>query len=158
MSRSRRRSPLLLRLIAAERAIRGVILIAAGAYLFGHLHSDLGKLADRWMRRVELDPNRHFLRRVVEHLHNVTTNEVKIFAFAAVAYGVLELVEGVGLWLDQLWAEYLTVVATSLLLPFELYELVHNPSVWKAGGIVVNLVIVGYLVHLLRRRTRSAHA
>jgi hypothetical protein len=35
------------------------------------LHSDLGKLADRWMRRVELDPSRHFLRRVVEHLHNV---------------------------------------------------------------------------------------
>ena len=74
---------MLLRLIAAERAIRGVILIAAGTYLFGHLHSDLGKLADRWMRRLELDPNRHFLRRIVEHLHHVTTNEVKIFAFLA---------------------------------------------------------------------------
>jgi uncharacterized membrane protein (DUF2068 family) len=156
VSRSRRRSPLLLRLIAAERAIRGVILIAAGAYLFGHLHSDLGKLADRWMRRVELDPNRHFLRRVVEHLHNVTTNEVKIFAFAAVAYGVLELVEGVGLWLDKLWAEYLTVIATSLLVPLELYELARKPSMWKAIGIAVNVLIVIYLVHRLRRRVKGA--
>ena len=156
MSRSRRRSPLLLRLIAAERAVRGVILIAAGAYLFGHLHSDLGKLADRWMRRVELDPNRHFLRRVVEHLHNVTTNEVKIFAFAAVAYGVLELVEGVGLWLDKLWAEYLTVIATSLLVPLELYELARKPSMWKAIGIAVNVLIVIYLAHRLRRRVKGA--
>jgi hypothetical protein len=29
----------------------------------------------------------------------------------------------VGLWLDRLWAEYLTVTATSLLIPVELYEL-----------------------------------
>jgi uncharacterized membrane protein (DUF2068 family) len=36
---------------------------------------------------------------------------------------MLELVEGVGLWLDPLWAEYLTVIATSLLIPVELYEL-----------------------------------
>jgi uncharacterized membrane protein (DUF2068 family) len=92
-----RRRPVFLRLIAAERAIRGAVLIAAGAYLFGHLHSDLGKLADGWMRKLELDPNRHFLRRIAEYLHNVTTNEVRIFAFAAVGYGVLELVEGVGL-------------------------------------------------------------
>jgi uncharacterized membrane protein (DUF2068 family) len=156
VSRRERRSPLLLRLIAAERAIRGVLLIAAGAYLFGHLHSDLGKLADRWMRRVELDPNRHFLRRVVEHLHDVTTNEVKIFAFAAVCYGVLELVEGVGLWLDKLWAEYLTVIATSLLVPLELYELARKPSMWKAIGIAVNILIVMYLARRLHRRVKGA--
>lgn len=149
-----RRRPVLLRLIAAERAIRGMLLIAAGAYLFGHLHDDLGKLADRWMRRIELDPNRHFLRRIVERLHHVTTNEVKIFAFAAVCYGVLELVEGVGLWLDKLWAEYLTVIATSLLIPLEVYELAHKPSMWKAIGIAVNILIVVYLARRLRRRVK----
>jgi uncharacterized membrane protein (DUF2068 family) len=153
---SRRRRPVLLRLIAAERAIRGAILIAAGVYLFGHLHSDFGKLADRWMRKLELDPNRHFLRRIVEYLHNVTTNEVKIFAFAAVGYGVLELVEGVGLWLDRLWAEYLTVIATSLLVPLEVYELVRKPSPLKAAGIAVNVLIVVYLARRLHRRVKGA--
>jgi uncharacterized membrane protein (DUF2068 family) len=44
------------------------------------------------------------------------------------------LVEGTGLWLDQLWAEYLTVVATSLLVPLELYELVRHPTALKQGG------------------------
>jgi uncharacterized membrane protein (DUF2068 family) len=71
-------------------------------------------------------------------------------------YGALELVKGAGLWLDQLWAEYLTVIATSLLLPFELYELVHRPSVWQAAGIIVNLAIVGYLAYLLRRRVERS--
>ncbi len=148
---------MLLRLIAAERAIRGAVLIAAGVYLLGHLHSDLGRIANRWMRRLELDPNRHFLRRVVEYLHNVTSNEVKIFAVLALGYGLLELVEGAGLWLDKLWAEYLTVIATSLLVPLELYELVRKPSLLKAAGIVVNVLIVLYLARRLRRRI-AAHA
>ena len=157
MSRSRRRSPLLLRLIAAERAIRGVILIAAGAYLFGHLHSDLGKLADRWMRRVELDPNRHFLRRIVEHLHHVTTNEVKIFAFLAVAYGVLELVEGVGLWRGKKWAEYLTIGVTASLLPVEVMALVHRITLVRVATLVINALVIVYLLWELRARTAKEH-
>ena len=71
---------------------------------------------------------------------------------------MLELVEGTGLWLDQLWAEYLTVIATSLLIPVEVYELVRHPSVWKAGGILVNIAIVAYLIRLLRRRLKSRPA
>ena len=46
------------------------------------------------------------------------------------------------------------MIATSLLIPVEVYELVHRPSVWKAGGLVVNIAIVAYLVHVLRRRRR----
>jgi uncharacterized membrane protein (DUF2068 family) len=68
-------------------------------------------------------------------LHHLRAHELRIIGSVAIGYGVLELVEGVGLWLDQLWAEYLTVIATSLLVPFELYELVlHQPSGKPAGS------------------------
>ena len=149
------RSRLILRLIAAERVLRGTLLVGAGVYLFSHLGSDFGRVADRVMRAVELDPRTHFLHRIVDYLHNLHAHELKIAAALAIGYGVLELVEGVGLWLDQIWAEYLVIVATSLLIPFELYELVRHPSPWKAAGILVNVLIVLYLVHLLRRRRRS---
>lgn len=148
------RSRRILRLIALERAVRGVLLLAAGVYLLTHVSSDLGRTADRIMRAVELDPRRPFLHRIVEYLHHLHASQVRIVGTAAVGYGVLELVEGVGLWLDQLWAEYLTVVATSLLIPVEIYELVRKPSPWKAAGLVANILIVGYLVHVLRRRRR----
>jgi hypothetical protein len=52
-------------------------------------------------------------------------------------------------------------LATSLLVPFELYELVRKPSLWKAGGILVNVLIVLYLlrlIRLLRRRLASEAA
>jgi uncharacterized membrane protein (DUF2068 family) len=80
---------------------------------------------------------------------------VRVVAVLALGYGLLELVEGTGLWLDQLWAEYLTVIATSLLIPLELYELVRHPTALKAGGLAVNVLIVAYLVQQLRRRVRS---
>ena len=142
-------------MIALERIARGVLLLAAGVYLLFHLKSDFGRLADHAIRAIELDPRLPFLHRVVGYLHRLHASELRVAALFALGYGALELVEGTGLWLDQLWAEYLTVIATSLLLPFEVYELVRRPSFWKAAGIVVNVAIVVYLAYLLRRRVRE---
>ena len=146
------RTRLVLRLIAVERSLRGLLLLAAGTYLLFHLSTDFGQLAERIIRRIDIDPRQHFFHRVVTRLHRVHAHELRIAGIAALGYGALELVEGVGLWLDQLWAEYLTITATSLLIPFELYELAIRPSLWKAGGLVLNVLIVVYLASTLRRR------
>lgn len=143
---------LVVRLIAAERLIRGVLLFIAGVYLITHSHNDFGRLADRIARAVELDPRRPFLHRIIVRLHNLHASTLLITGIAAIFYGVLETVEGAGLWLDKLWAEWLTVIATSLLIPFELYELVHKPSMLKAAGTAVNVAIVVYLALRLRKR------
>ena len=146
------RTRLVLRLIAVERSLRGLILVAAGIYLLFHLSTDLGQLAERIIRSIDIDPRQHFFHRIVTRLHRLRAHELRIAGLAAIGYGGLELVEGIGLWLDQLWAEYLTVIATSLLIPLELYELAIRPSLWKAGGILVNVLIVAYLAAALRRR------
>jgi uncharacterized membrane protein (DUF2068 family) len=145
------RSRCVLKLIALERGARGLLLLAAGVYLLFHLTSDFGRLSERVLRAVELDPRRPFFHRIVAYLHHLHASEIRVAAIFALCYGALELVEGTGLWLDQRWAEYLTVIATSLLIPYELYELVRRPTVWKAGGLAVNVAIVVYLVFLLRR-------
>ena len=146
------RTRLVLRVIAIERALRGLLLLAAGTYLLFHLSTDFGQLAERIIRSIDIVPRQHFFHRIVTRLHRLRAHELRIVGLAALGYGGLELTEGVGLWLDQLWAEYLTVIATSLLIPFELYELAVRPSVWKAGGILINVLIVFYLVRALRRR------
>jgi uncharacterized membrane protein (DUF2068 family) len=150
------RTRVILRVIAAERSLRGLLLLAAGTYLLFHLSTDFGQLSERIMRSIDIDPRQHFFHRIVTRLHRLRAHELRVVGLAALGYGGLELVEGVGLWLDQLWAEYLTVLATSLLIPLELYELAVHPTLWKAGGILVNVLIVLYLVSALRRR--SAHA
>jgi len=63
-----------------------------------------------------------------------------------VAFAVLEAVEMVGLWLTKRWAEYLTFVATAVLLPLEVYELSAGVSVLKLVTFVINLAIAVYLL------------
>ncbi|HSS29964.1 MAG TPA: DUF2127 domain-containing protein, partial [Nitrospiraceae bacterium] len=43
--------------------------------------------------------------------------------------------------------------STSLLLPFELYEVIEQVSVLRIGVLLLNLAIVAYLVSQLRRHT-----
>ena len=64
----------------------------------------------------------------------------------AAGYGMLQVIEGIGLWGGWRWAEYLAAIATSVFVPLEVYELVDHPTVFKGGALLVNLVAVAYLV------------
>ncbi len=83
---------------------------------------------------------------------------VLVAGLVSLAYAGLFLTEGVGLWLEFSWAAYLTVFSTSLLLPFELYEVVEQVSVLPIAVLLLNLAIVVYLIsHLKRRTLRSGY-
>jgi uncharacterized membrane protein (DUF2068 family) len=62
----------------------------------------------------------------------------------------LELVEAIGLWHERRWAEYLTVVATSGLLPFEILEITKRVTVVRVGALIINLAIVAWLLYRKR--------
>jgi uncharacterized membrane protein (DUF2068 family) len=140
--------------IAAERAVRGLLLVGVGIYLLSQPNANLGSFATRLARRVELDPDHGFVHHLIARISALDHNQITLIGAGAIAYGLLEMVEGVGLWLRKRWAEWLTVVATSLLVPFEIYELIHRPSPLKAAGLTVNILIVIYLVRVVRRRER----
>jgi len=73
-----------------------------------------------------------------------------LVGLALAGYAVLEGVEAVGLWLGKRWAEYLTFLATSLLLIPEVYELTGRITVTKIVTLVINLAVVAYLLFAKR--------
>ena len=145
----------ILRVLAVERVVRGLVL-AAAAYgvwrfesaqtalrgSFGRLIPAAEPLADRL--GVDLDHSA-IVSDVTRALH-ARPGTLTLVAVALLGYGVLELVEGVGLWQARRWAEYLTVVATAAFLPYEIYELTRSVTVTKVGAFVVNVAAVAYLV------------
>jgi uncharacterized membrane protein (DUF2068 family) len=141
-------------LIALERGVRGVLLVIGGIYLLSHTGAEVSKVAYDVVRAFDLNPDRPFFRHTLDKVGRLRGHQVEVFGAAALGYGALELVEGVGLFLRKRWAEWLTVVATSLLVPLELYELVHKASALKAAGLAVNVAIVLYLVRVVRRKGR----
>src|SRR6202042_1965177 len=62
-------------------------------------------------------------------------------AFVLIAYAALEATEMVGLWFAKRWAEYLTVVATVVLIPYEIYELTESFSTLKIVTFLINVAI-----------------
>lgn len=79
-------------------------------------------------------------------------------AASVIAYALVFLVEGIGLWRGRRWGAWLTVAVSASLIPLELYEWVGHRTVLRGAVLVVNAAIVAYLWRLLHRRRRSGGA
>jgi len=148
---------IVLRLVAIDRASHAVILIPVGL-LLGWLWLRLNVLSPeardlaQGLARLSDDVG-HLggqLGSVATKVATLKRDHVRNLALLALAYGTLEGVEAVGLWLEQRWAEYLTVVATASLLPLEILELTRHVTALRVVGFVINVAVVIYLVKAKR--------
>jgi uncharacterized membrane protein (DUF2068 family) len=147
-----------LRLIALDRLLHFVLLgaLAVAVFLFAAERAALSGPFYRLLDAVQGGvggPNGvrgdglvHELRRGFE----ASSLTLHLVGLVLAGYAVLEGVEAVGLWLGKRWAEYLTFVATSVLLIPEIYELTGRISVAKILTLVINLAVVGYLLYAKR--------
>lgn len=147
------RDRFVLRLIALDRAVHVVVLglLAAGIFALVTHHSQLQQDYYRILAEIQggLGPGHAVHSGLLGELDKVVSLRTKTLDVAGalvIAYGVLEAVEMVGLWLAKRWAEYLTFVATTVLLPLEIYELTGGVSALKAVTLVINLAVVVYLL------------
>ena len=141
-----------LRLIAFDRAIHVVLLttLAAALFTFARHHTALQHDYNAIMNDLSGgDPGATSVRGVLGHLRNAfrySPDHLVTLGLVISAYAILEAAEMVGLWLAKRWAEYLTFVATTMLVPFEIYELMAGVSVFKVVTLVINVAIVIYLL------------
>jgi uncharacterized membrane protein (DUF2068 family) len=141
-----------LRLIAFDRAIHVVILTILALVLFSVARHDSSLHRDYIDIMNDLsggDPGASQLRGVLGYLRRAfvySPQRLIQLGLVVTAYAALEATEMVGLWLNRRWAEYLTLVATSLLVPFEIYELTLGVSVFKVITFIINIAIVVYLL------------
>ncbi len=154
-----------LRLIAFDRALHVIVLAGLAVALFtfaAHnqaLHHDYQNIMNDLAGGA---PGASQARGVLGYLGRAfkySPSHLRILGLVLLAFAALEAVEGVGLWFNKRWAEYLTFVATTALVPFEVYELTNGVSVFKLIALVINLAVVIYL--LLAKRLfglRGGHA
>ncbi len=87
---------------------------------------------------------------LIHHALTLSPTTIKLVAGGLAGYAVIELIEGIGLWLSRRWGEYFAMVATSLGLPYEVYELASKITVIRSLLFAVNLALVLYLVNTKR--------
>ena len=140
--------------IAAERAFRAVLLAAVGIVLLTHVHENWANDITDLAHKGGLNPKSNWFQRILHDAAKLNAGRAFLFGIVALAYAGLEGVEAYGLWNRRRWGEWLTVLATSLLLVPEVWELTKSATFLKVGALLVNIAIVAYL--LWRLRSRSA--
>ncbi len=149
------RSELILRVFAVERFIR-FLLFAGVAYLiwqFGHSKQSIEHIFHRDLPIIrstfnQLGFNINHSRLLLEFrkaLH-VSPHTLNLIAIGVALFAIVEMVEGVGLWLSRRWGEYFAMVVTSLGLPYEIYDLALKVTWTKLVLFAINLALVLYLV------------
>jgi len=149
------RDELILRVFAVERFIRFVIFGAAayGVWRFKYDRADIQRAFNNDLPAIRalyqdlgFDVNHSKLIGLIQHSFTLTSRTLTYLAIGLVIFALIELVEGIGLWLGQRWGEYFAMVATSVFLPYEVYDLTVKVTWLRIGALVVNLLLVVYLV------------
>ena len=137
-------------LIGLFKLVKGLLLVAVGIGALKLLHKDVAAVVDHWVEILRVDPDNHFLHRLLAKVFAVSPKQLKELSAGTFFYASLLLTEGVGLLLRKHWAEYFTVITTGVFIPLEVYELVHKFTAVKVGVTLVNVAIVWYLAAGLR--------
>ncbi len=140
-----------LRVIAAFKFLKAGIVIVTGFGLLRFYDAGFQTAVYKLIGGLPYAFEQRLLREGLAFLSGMSPKRIQVIAAATFCYAGLFLVEGSGLWLGLHWAEVLTVIATSSLIPVEIYELAKHPTVNKVLVIVINVAILGYLVWRLRR-------
>ena len=133
----------ILRLIALFRLAKALLLILAGFGALQLLRPEVAARAIEWVRAYP------FAMRALR-----SPERLEIAAAGAFCYAALFATEGIGLWLEKRWAEYLTVIATISFIPFEVWEIVRKVTPLRVGLVISNIAIVIYLIWRLIRQHR----
>ncbi len=154
------RSLAVLRVIAVFKFLKACLVVVTGLGLLRFYDPAFQAALYRLIGGLPYAFEQHLLREGVAFLSGLSPKRIQVIAIATFAYAGLFLVEGVGLWKGLHWAEVLTVVATSSLVPIEVYEIHRHPSLNKVLVLLANVLILAYLIWRLWREAaaRRGHA
>jgi hypothetical protein len=152
------RDKIVLRTIAVDRAVHFLILTALAVAVF-LIATDQVDLRDRFYAVLSAfhgglggptDGSGGGIARRIGDLLSQPSSRLHLIGIVLAVYALVEGIEAVGLWMQKRWAEYLTLIATAGLLPFEIYELYERVTALKIVALIVNLAVVAYLLYAKR--------
>jgi uncharacterized membrane protein (DUF2068 family) len=143
-------------IIALFKLGKALLFMAIGFGALHFIHHDLADALQRLITALRFDPENHFLSVVMDRAELVSHHRLRQISMGTFAYSGLAMIEGIGLMLRKVWAEYLTLWLSISFLPWESYELFRHTDWWRFAILLTNLLIVVYLVWLLQRKKRNS--
>jgi len=141
-----------LKLIAAFKLVKALGLIIVAVAAFNLVQSRHVVTFADWVTQLPFHQGHRFAVAMVDKLLGFGPRKFLAIGTVACIYASVFVVEGWGLWREKRWAEYLTVIVTASLIPFELWEIFDHFTSLKVAALALNVAIVWYLIHVLREK------
>ncbi len=145
------KSPTGVKLIGLLKLFTALLLISGGISAFHFINHDISETAKHILTVLDLDPRNSFLEKFLTSITDLSQSDLRKIGIATFIYAALYVIEGIGLLRTKRWAEYMTIIITASLLPFECYEIALKATLFRITALVINLAIVIYLWQILKR-------
>ena len=138
-----------IRAVAVLVGVKGLLGFAGGLLALSPMSRDMAPLVSHLLAFTHLSPDG-----AIAHWLNETADKVQNhhqgLACISFCWGALKLVEGVGLWFEQRWAEWLVLVSTAVLfLPIIIWELMEKVTWMRIGALLMSVGVLLFMAMVL---------
>lgn len=145
----------LLLLIAFYKFLHALLFFAIGLGAQHLLHKDLADEIDTLAHYLRFDPESRLVNVILDKAAFINDPLLLRIGFVAYSYSAVTLIEGIGLYLEKAWGEFLTIAITASFLPWEIYEIFRRLTAFRAGLLAINILVLLYLLRLVVNRARQ---
>lgn len=141
-------------LIAAYKFLTAAMFVAVGFGALRLMHKDIDDVISHLGDLLRFNPESRFVNFLYDRASLINDPLLKRIGALAFSYAGLSLAEGIGLYLEKAWGEYLTLAITASFLPWEIFEVFHRLTFVRVGLLVVNLFVFIYLLRIVVSRRK----
>ena len=150
MQISKSKSLKYIRAVAILEAVKGIAMLIAGLGALSFMHRNVDVLAEQLVAFLHLNPVKYYPHIFLDATAHMTNMHLILFALLSILYATVRLVEAYGLWYERRWAEWIAAISGAIYIPFELYELIENPSILILLLLAINMLVVVLMVNALK--------
>ena len=154
MISSRLRGSLGFQIIGVLKLVTAALGMAVGLGLFRLFKSDVAASLEQIIRHLHLDPENRLVHHAISWISGLQPRQLHLIEAGTFFYASLHTIEGIGLLRGRRWGAFLTIVATSSLIPLECYEIYERPRPLRIAVLVINIGIAIYLIANRDKLTR----
>jgi uncharacterized membrane protein (DUF2068 family) len=141
-------------LIAAYKLFQALLIGLIGLGATHLLHKDVGDELANLADHLRFNPESRLVNFVLDKAELINDPLLRRIGLVAFSYSAISAIEGIGLYLEKVWAEYMTLVITASFLPWEIFEIFSRVTVVRVSLLAANLLVFFYLLQLVAVRER----
>jgi uncharacterized membrane protein (DUF2068 family) len=142
-------------LIAAFKLAQALLFVAIGVGALRLLHKDVGDVLAQLVHNLHFNPESRLVDFILDQAGRINDRLLHRIEAVVFIYAGLDVVEGTGLYLEKIWAEYFTLAITGSFLPWEIFELYRRLTLIRGSLLAVNALVFFYLMKLVMGRERG---